>query len=194
MKKITLCAILLALLALIVSCRPALSPNDGLSTNESQIPVTSPNGFEDVTAPPEKPAPADTTNKTETTKAPDTTKTEETEKETESDEDETTNSDTQADTTVTETTAPDTTAVQTTAPTPKISTPEEAIDAAKDWLGDTDPQTGYKYAYSYDGMIAENGKDLFKIRVSWFIEEQERYSLCGYLLVSPDGTVSKYSW
>lgn len=82
----------------------------------------------------------------------------------------------------------------TEAPDSGITTAEEAVDAAKNWLGDTDPDTGYKYAFSYDGILTDGGIDYFRVRVSWYIEEQERYSLCGYLLVSPDGKISKYSW
>lgn len=187
MKKLLICAVLLSLTVLLVSCRPAIGPG-GDSTNESQIAVTSPDGFEDVTAPPQNTPPADTTKKPETSKDNDTTeaKTDDTTKETPTD---TTAKDTDGSET-----AVDTTVADTTLPAPKISTPEEAIDAAKGWLGTTDPTTGYKYAFSYDGTFTENKTEYFKIRVSWFIEEQERYSLCGYLLVSPDGDVSKYSW
>ena len=152
MKKISVIALLLSLVALLCACAPA-----GLSdetTADTTIPVTSPDGFEDVTAPPV----ADTTaNNDKETAADDTT----------------------ADDTTKASVVPDA---------------EAALDLARNWLGDTDPDIGYKYAFSYDGMMTDNGKEYYKIRVSWYIEEQERYSLCGYLLVDESGAVSKYSW
>lgn len=71
----------------------------------------------------------------------------------------------------------------------------EAVNAAREWLGDSDPDTGYKYSYSFDEMLTDNGKEYFKVRVSWYIEEEDRYSLCGYLLVSEGGgSIQKYDW
>ena len=74
-------------------------------------------------------------------------------------------------------------------------TNEEAVEAAKAWLGETDPDTGYKYAYSFDGMDENGGVECFRIRVSWYLEDEDRYSLCGYLLVSEDGkNIQKFDW
>ena len=153
MKKTTVIALALILAALLCACQPAGKIDD--TSADTTIPVTSPDGFEDVTAPPV----------TDTT-APEAEK----------------------DTTAADTTAEDTTKDST------VSDSEEALTIAKNWLGDTDPDIGYKYAFSYDGMMTDGGKEYYKIRVSWYIEEQERYSLCGYLLVDENGSVSKYSW
>ena len=153
MKKITVIALAIIMASLLCACQPAGKVDD--TSADTTIPVTSPDGFEDVTAPPV----ADTTAKAE-------------EK---------------------DTTAADTTEAETTK-TSAVSDSEEALAVAKSWLGDTDPDIGYKYAFSYDGMMTDGGKEYYKIRVSWYIEEQERYSLCGYLLVDADGSVSKYSW
>ena len=74
-------------------------------------------------------------------------------------------------------------------------TNEEAVEAARAWLGETDPDTGYKYAYSFDGMDENGGEEYFRIRVSWYLEDEDRYSLCGYLLVSEDGkNIQKFDW
>ncbi|MBQ4066467.1 MAG: hypothetical protein IJD22_02360 [Clostridia bacterium] len=159
MKKLISIALLIATVCLLASCSTNIADNE--TDAETTIPVTSPEGFEDVTAP----APEGTTAP-DTEDGDETTATEETEPETED-----------------ETTAVD-----------KISTPDEAVAAAKEWLGEVDNETGYKYAYSYDGTLEDGQTTYFKVRVSWFIEEQGRSSLCGYLLVSPEGEVSKYSW
>ena len=154
MKKITVIALVLAMTSLLCSCKSLGKVED--TSAETTIPVTSPEGFEDMTAPP---VADDITVKVE--------------------------KDTDA--------AVDTTKAETT----EISTgfdSEDALKAARAWLGDTDPDIGYKYAFSYDGMMNDGAKEYFKIRVSWYIEEQERYSLCGYLLVDENGSVSKYSW
>ncbi len=152
MKKLISAILLIAMVATLASCsQGALGGKD--TTDGTTTPqVTSPNGFDDVTAPPE-----DTTEKPEETTEADTEET-------------------------------------TEAPDDGITTADEAVAAARAWLGESDPDTGYKYAFSYDGTLTENGIEYFRVRVSWFIEEQERYSICGYLLVSPDGKVSKYSW
>ena len=155
MKNIISVILLLTMIASLASCSLAKGGGDD-STADTTIPqVTSPAGFDDVTAPPE-----DTTKTDETTKA---------------EAEETTNKTAQAN-------------------DEEITTADEAVAAARKWLGETDPDTGYKYAFSYDGTMTDGGVEYFRIRVSWYIEEQERYSLCGYLLVSPKGTVSKYSW
>ena len=160
MKKIISIALLLAAVCILASCSANVANNE--TDAETTIPVTSPEGFEDVTAPIIEDTTAADTEKDveETTEADDTTA----EKE-----EETTSLD-------------------------KISTPDEAVAAAKEWLGEIDEETGYKYTYSYDGTLEDGGVTYYKIRVSWFIEEQGRSSLCGYLLVSPQGDVNKYSW
>lgn len=66
-----------------------------------------------------------------------------------------------------------------------------AVKIAKEYLGERDPDVGYVYSFRFDGMTAEGE---YRIKVSWYIEEDERFSTCGYLLVSPDGTVTKFDW
>ncbi len=158
MKKFISIALLILTVCLLASCNANTTNND--PDAETTIPVTSPEGFEDVTAPiPSDTTAADTADDEETTEAEDTSAA-----------------------------AEDTTAAD------KIATPDAAVEAAKEWLGEVDNETGYRYTYSYDGTLEDGGKTYYKIRVSWFIEEQGRSSLCGYLLVSPEGEVSKYSW
>ena len=157
MKKITVIAFALVLTALLSACTPGAVGND--TTDDTTIPVTSPDGFEDVTAPPV----ADTTAKEETTDAP---------------------KDTEEDTTL----------ADTTEKSDKISTPDEAVAAARAYKGEEDKDIGYKYAYSYDGMMTDGGVEYYKIRVSWYIEEQERYSKCGYILVGADGSCKEFDW
>jgi len=151
MKKLISIILLLAMFCTLFACSPKKGGDE--TTDDTTVPVTNPDGFEEVTTPSTDKKPEDTT-------------------------------------------AADTTAADTTAPAPEITVKDAdaAVARAREWLGETDPDTGYKYAYSYDGSMIENGKPFFRIRVSWFIEEQERYSLCGYLLVGADGTVTKYSW
>lgn len=149
---------LCAILAL-SACTPGILGNDD-SSADSTIPVTSPDGFKDVTAPPEQ---SDTVKDTE-------------------------NND--KDTAAKDTTAQDTTEKTSSS----VSTPDEAVAKARAYKGEVDSRTGYKLAYSYDGMMNDNGTEYYKIRVSWFIEEEERYSKCGYILVSPDGNCVEYDW
>ena len=151
MKKLISIILLLAMFCTLFACSPKKGGDE--TTDDTTVPVTNPDGFEEVTTPSTDKKPEDTT-------------------------------------------AADTTAADTTAPAPEITVKDAdaAVAKAREWLGETDPDTGYKYAYAYDGSMIENGKPFFRIRVSWFIEEQERYSLCGYLLVGADGTVTKYSW
>lgn len=156
MKRI--CAIVLILTFACLFCSCTKGGGNDSDSADTTIPVTSPDGFEDVTAPPE-----DTKNTD--TKAPDTEKDEI--------EDTTANTETAGD---------------------KISSAEEAIDCARAYKGEVDSETGYKYAYSYDGTVVENGISLFRIRVSWYIEEEDRYSKCGYILVSPDGECTEFDW
>lgn len=156
MKKFISIALLIFAVCILSSCT-ANTKNNG-NDAETTIPVTSPEGFEDVTAP----AVEDTTS-----------------------------ADTES---IDDTTAADDTTTEETTSADKIATADDAVAAAKEWLGETDEGTGYKYTYSYDGTLEDGGVTYYKIRVSWFIEEQGRSSLCGYLLVSPQGDVSKYSW
>lgn len=88
----------------------------------------------------------------------------------------------------------ETTEEVTTAGPYAVNNSDEAIEAAKEYLGTVDEDTGYKYGFSYDSQITDNGMLYYKIRVSWHIEEEDRFSLCGYLLVDVNGNVSKYNW
>ncbi len=74
---------------------------------------------------------------------------------------------------------------------PAVTDEMTAVKIAKEYLGERDPDVGYAYSFQFDGMTAEGE---YKIKVSWYIEEDERFSTCGYLLVSPDGTVTKFDW
>lgn len=97
-------------------------------------------------------------------------------------------------TTEPETTAEETTEAQTTEettePIVEINS-ETAVRIAKDYLGERDRDTGYLYSYQYVETTADGE---FKIKVSWYLEEDERYSTCGYLLVSAKGEVTKFDW
>lgn len=79
----------------------------------------------------------------------------------------------------------------------KHITEEEALAAAKAYLGDKDPDTGYKYSFVSQGTMqdTDTGEEFYKILVSWYLPEDDRYSVCGYLLVSRNGkTVTKFDW
>ena len=79
----------------------------------------------------------------------------------------------------------------------KHITEEEALAAAKAYLGDKDPDTGYKYSFVSQGTMedTDTGETFYKVRVSWYLPEDDRYSVCGYLLVTQDGkTVTKFDW
>lgn len=97
---------------------------------------------------------------------------------------------TEADSTAEDTTIADTTEEDTTEPIVEINS-ETAVRIAKDYLGERDPDTGYLYSYQYVETTAEGE---FKIKVSWYLEEDERYSTCGYLLVTPEGKITKFDW
>ncbi len=121
---------------------------------------------------------------------------------------ETTAETTKAETTAEDTTAPGTTEADTSAPVDtaavstdnegkKLITEEEALAAAKAYLGDADPDTGYKYSFVSQGTMedTETGEEFYKVRVSWYLPEDDRYSVCGYLLVTKDGkSISKFDW
>ncbi len=66
-----------------------------------------------------------------------------------------------------------------------------AVKIARQYLGEVDPDTGYQYSYQFVEITTEGD---YKIKVSWYIEEDERFSKLGYLLVSPDGKVTKFDW
>ena len=70
---------------------------------------------------------------------------------------------------------------------------EAAMKAAKEYLGETDPQSGLKYSFSYDGEESSDGKDYTKIRVSVHADNGT-YTLCGYLLVDKNGNITKSQW
>ncbi len=128
--------------------------------------------------------PDDTTDSQVVTTAPDETSEKEPEDTTEPEET------TDADTTAEDTTVSDTTEEDTTEPITEINS-ETAVRIAKDYLGERDPDTGYLYSYQYVETTAEGE---FKIKVSWYLEEDGRYSTCGYLLVTPEGKVTKFDW
>jgi len=182
MKKIIIAALLISLACLLMfSCTSSVNDPEDDGTKAPE--VTNPNGFEDVTTP--------STDKV-TEKDPETgdPKPEDTTAPVEDDTDapEPDDSDSGEDT--------DTSEPETTLPDPEkfISNAEEAVAAARAWLGETDPDTGYKYAYSYDGAMIIDETSYFRVRVSWHIEEQDRYPLLGYLLVNPNGEITKYNW
>lgn len=113
---------------------------------------------------------------------------------------ETTAETTQADTTQEDTTSPvtteedtsalgDTAADSTDSEGGKQITEEEALAAAKAYMGDTDPDTGYKYSFASQGTMqdTDTGEEYYKVRVSWYLPEDDRYSVYGYLLVTKDG-------
>lgn len=85
-----------------------------------------------------------------------------------------------------ETTAPETTVAEA----PQMDE-GKAVSIARQYLGETDPDTGYTYSYQFETITSEGN---YKIKVSWYIEEDERFSTCGYLIVTPDGEVSKFDW
>lgn len=113
---------------------------------------------------------------------------------------ETTAETTQADTTQENTTSPvtteedtsaqgDTAADSTDSEGRKQITEEEALAAAKAYMGDTDPDTGYKYSFVSEGTMqdTDTGEEYYKVRVSWYLPEDDRYSVYGHLLVTKDG-------
>ena len=73
---------------------------------------------------------------------------------------------------------------------PSTLTEAEALAIAKDFVGDKDPDLGYIYSVKFDSVDA--GTYCFK--VSMYIEDQGRYSTCGYVLVDPNGNASKFDW
>ena len=74
--------------------------------------------------------------------------------------------------------------------TPTELTQDEALAIAKDFVGDRDPDLGYMYSVNFDSVDA--GTYCFK--VSMYIEDQGRYSTCGYVLVDPHGNAAKFDW
>ena len=82
----------------------------------------------------------------------------------------------------------ETTATEETAPQMDEG---KAVSLARQFLGETDPDTGYAYSYQFETITSDGD---YKIKVSWYIAEDERFSTCGYLLVSPDGDVTKFDW
>lgn len=113
---------------------------------------------------------------------------------------ETTAETTQADITQENTTSPVTTEETTSAPDDtsadstdsegeKQITEEEALAAAKAYMRDTDPDTGYKYSFVSEGIMqdTDTGEEYYKVRVSWYLPEDDRYSVYGHLLVTKDG-------
>lgn len=74
--------------------------------------------------------------------------------------------------------------------TPTELTEAEALAIAKNFVGDRDPDLGYLYSVKLDSVDA--GTYCFK--VSMYIEDQGRYSTCGYVLVDPSGNAAKFDW
>ena len=73
---------------------------------------------------------------------------------------------------------------------PTELTRDEALAIAKDLVGEYDPDLGYKYSVQFDSV--DGGT--YKFKVSMYIEDQERYSTCGYVLVDPEGNATKFDW
>ena len=91
-----------------------------------------------------------------------------------------------------DTTEPD----NSTAPATRI-TEDEALAAAREYLGESDPDTGYRYSFTYRDIFrdSDTGTEYHRIRVAWYLEEDERYATCGHLLVALDGSsVQKFDW
>ena len=74
--------------------------------------------------------------------------------------------------------------------TPSPLTQDEALAIAKSFVGDKDPDLGYTYSVQFDSV----DKGTYCFKVSMYIEDQERYSTCGYVLVDPEGNAEKYDW
>ena len=74
--------------------------------------------------------------------------------------------------------------------TPSSLTQDEALAIAKSFVGDKDPDLGYTYSVQFDSV----DKGTYCFKVSMYIEDQERYSTCGYVLVDPEGNAEKYDW
>ncbi len=74
--------------------------------------------------------------------------------------------------------------------TPTALTQDEALAIAKSFVGDRDPDLGYPYSVKFESVDAGT----YRFKVSMFIEEQERYTNCGYVLVDPDGNATKFDW
>lgn len=70
---------------------------------------------------------------------------------------------------------------------------DAAMKAAREYLGETDPVSGLKYTFSFDGTEKNGSKDVVRIRVSVHADDGT-YSLCGYLLADADGNVTKSEW
>ena len=103
---------------------------------------------------------------------------------------------TEEDTTIAQTTV-DEEEDTTTGHSPKYITEEEALAAAKAYLGEKDPEVGYSYSFVSQGTMedTETGESFYKVRVSWYLPEDDRYSVCGYLLVIRDGkNVPIFDW
>ncbi len=121
---------------------------------------------------------ADITSEDGTEKAPESET--ETDTETETDKEDETSTDVEGDTVG----EPD----GDTSPT--ALTQDEALAIAKSFVGDRDPDLGYPYSVKFESVDAGT----YRFKVSMFIEEQERYTSCGYVLVDPDGNATKFDW
>lgn len=79
----------------------------------------------------------------------------------------------------------------TTAPLTDTMTEEKAVTLARDFIGQTDPATGYPYSFRFDSVTADGE---YLVKVSRYLADDDRWALCGYVLVTPDGKVSKFNW
>lgn len=70
---------------------------------------------------------------------------------------------------------------------------EAAMRSAREYLGETDPETGLKYTFSFDGTYRDETGEIVKIRVSVHADDGT-YSLCGYLLADENGNITKSEW
>ena len=70
-------------------------------------------------------------------------------------------------------------------------TVERALQIARDYNGDVDPDSGYKLSYRFEEMTDEGD---YKIRIAAYIEEDDRYTNSGYLIITPEGKITKFDW
>ena len=95
------------------------------------------------------------------------------------------------------TAAGDTTEQDTSSAAAGRITEDEAVAAGRAYLGETDPDTGYRYSFTYRDIFldTDTGTQYHRIRVAWYLEEDDRYATCGHLLVTLDGSsVQKFDW
>lgn len=79
----------------------------------------------------------------------------------------------------------------TTVPITDTMTEAKAVTLARDFLGEKDPVTGNVFSFRFDSITTDGD---YMVKVSWYLEEDERWAPCGYILVTPEGEVSKFNW